>query len=218
MSFSNFSDNDDDLFSESSSQSENSKSNFFTDQIKNILDSNDVDNAIDPNLLKNIFLRARMANSLYDTSNDFIFSNTSYNRTVFNTFNFLTDNRFQYDLLADVLEESITRRVVVLDLVNTIVTQANSTVLEAITNSFGIELNSSYLNTYFNSFISVMEFVIEDNINLYKSICDKINRPCLQALLDKDVEHFQNLIYSDVYINNVFDNIRKDLGFYYEKQ
>jgi hypothetical protein len=108
--YSNISSNDDDLFSNSSETPKKTNQSFdsILDDVEAYL------NKKNPSGVESVIVRTKLAHTLYDTANNFIFSTDSYNRTIFNTLNLLTDNKFSVNLYADVLEESIARRLVVL--------------------------------------------------------------------------------------------------------
>lgn len=206
MSYSSFSDNDDDLFDETITSSQNFSSNSSTnDEINSLIKSIDID---DISQIDQMFKRSKIALALYNGSSSFIFSTDSYNKTIFNTLNYLTNNQFQYHLYADLLEESIAKRIVLLRFSKDIVEETSENSLKKIKEFLEVEIDSNFITTYFTSFSKVMTFVIDHNINIYTQLCQEIGREPISQIVEKDFSNvLSTIVSSDNYINNIFNNI-----------
>jgi hypothetical protein len=217
MSFNHLSDNDDDLFSETSSippsnKSSNTSSNSSFDDFRSIIENTD----IDEEKIGSMLMRSKLALTLYESANTFIYEANSYGRTNFNTLNSLTDGMFQYNLYCDVLEESIFRRMLILDFVNAITEQSDDDIFKKISELFKIEMDQRFVSTYFHSMRKILNFVILDNIDLYKKICVQCNREPSLALIEQQTDAVKDYLSSDLYINRIFANIRKSNGHGYQ--
>lgn len=214
MSFSSFSDNDDDLFDDSSSSNsffQNKPTLNSSEEIQSLIES------IEKKDLENIdsmIFRSRVALTLLDSANSYIFENNSYNRSIFNTLNFLTDNKFQYHLYADVLEESLIRRFVIRDFLVACLDSDDSDLLEKLSKVVNVNIDKRFLLTYFQSTLEVLDFAIDHNIALYTKVCENIGREPLSSILNKETNDIAIAITSsNGYINNIFRNIKNSLGF-----
>lgn len=214
MSFSSFSDNDDDLFDDSSSSNsffQNKPTLNSSEEIQSLIES------IEKKDLENIdsmIFRSRVALTLLDSANSYIFENNSYNRSIFNTLNFLTDNKFQYHLYADVLEESLIRRFVIRDFLIACLDSDDSDLLEKLSKVVNVNIDKRFLLTYFQSTLEVLDFSIDHNIALYTKVCENIGREPLSSILNKETNDTAIAITSsNGYINNIFRNIKNSLGF-----
>lgn len=217
MSYSAFSDNDDDLFSESNFSDTNSnRINTPNDEIKSLLESIDQK---DLEKIDSMFFRSKVALTLFDGANSYVYDTfNSYNRSIFNTLNFLTNNQFQYNLYADVLEESITRRLIIKEFLEACVDNVDSEFLSKLSKVMNITIDEKFLATYFESFLDMLNFVIDDNISLYVKVCQQVNREPMSAILNKKPdEDINTIVSSNTYMNNVFHNIKHSLGHGYFK-
>lgn len=209
MSFSNINDNDDDLFSDQPSSTKRSTDSII-DDIQSLIEKT---STADLEKIDSMIFRSKVAISLFDGSNSFIFGTTSYNRTIFNTLNYLTDNKFQYDLFADVLEESISRRIIILDFINVMISESDKELLNKFSQILNVQIDNKFIITYFGSMRKLLSYAIAKNTSLYISICEKLERQPLSHIIsgqmDDDLNH---LLSSDSYINNVFTNIKKSFG------
>jgi hypothetical protein len=209
MSYSSFSDNDDDLFSDSPSSTKSYSSNP-TDEIQSLIDSID---SKDIDHIDSMLFRSKVALTLLDGSNSFIFEINSYNRTIFNTLNSLTNNLFQYQVYAETLEESIVRRLIIRDFLLACVDETDDKFLQKLSEVVEVNIDKKFLVTYFESILDVMNFVIDDNIELYKKVCFEAKREPMLSVIEKDVNQVaENMISSSSYINNIFKNIKHSLG------
>lgn len=207
--YSNISSNDDDLFSPSKSSSKvNNHTDAMADDLENILKGTSAQD------LNSTMFRTRLAHALYDTANGFIFGIDSFNRTVYNTLNFLTDNAFAYNLYADALEESISKRLVVFDFISSITNSANEKILAFLSQKTNAHLDSFFFNTYVASMLEMLDFSINYNLEIYKKICDHLKRQPISSLIERNVDGVDPLIMdSSNYIIKSFSSIRKSLGF-----
>jgi len=219
MSFNHLSDNDDDLFSETSSippsiklPNTNNPSATSLDDFRSIIENAD----IDEEKIGSMLMRSKLALTLYESANSFIFQTNAYGRTTFNTLNSLTDGMFQYNLYADILEESIFRRMLILDFVNAITEQSDEDIFKKISEIFKIEMDERFVSTYFHSMRKILTFVIVDSIELYKKICAQSNREPSAALIEQNTNVAKDYLSSDLYINSIFANIRKSNGHGYK--
>lgn len=217
MSFNHLSDNDDDLFNETSSipsspkSSASSTSSSF-DDFRSIIENTD----IDEEKIGSMLMRSKLALTLYESANTFIYSTTTYTRTTFNTLNSLTDGKFQYNLYCDTLEESIFRRFLILDFVNILVEQSDQDIFLKMSEIFKMHIDQKFISTYFVSMQKIMNFVIADSIELYKKLCAECGREPASAILDQRSEEAKDYLSADLYINKIFKNIKNNAGHGYK--
>jgi hypothetical protein len=215
MSYSSFSDNDDDLFDDSAPSFTSSSSNFnsTSDDIQSLIEGIDKKEF---EKIDRMFFRSKVALTLFEGSNEYIFSNDSYNRTIFNTLNSLTDNQFQYHLYADVLEESISRRVIIRDFLLACVDNTNDQFLKSLSEIVEVDIDQRFLDTYFFSFLEILNFVISENVDLYKKLCEQINRQPMSQIVDNTINQDSiALVSTNAYINSIFQNIKHSFGYGY---
>lgn len=207
--YSNISSNDDDLFSGSQNEPKKEKrSGILSEDLENLLKDNS-DTKSDSTVLK-----ARLAIALYDTAGSFVSSSDSSDRTLFNTLNALTDNRFAYDLYADQLEESISKRLVIYDFTTSLQSDKSKKLLEQISRFLKTQIDSFFFTTYMTSFVELLDHTISYNTAVYVAVCNHINRPPLDYIINRNVDEVDNkLIESIEYVNNSFASIRDSLGF-----
>jgi hypothetical protein len=218
MSFNHLSDNDDDLFSETSSippsikLPNTSTATSSLDDFRSIIENAD----IDEEKIGSMLMRSKLALTLYESANTFIFQTNAYYRTTFNTLNSLTDGNFQYNLYCDILEESIFRRMLIIDFVNAITEQSDEDLFKKISEVFNIKMDERFVSTYFHSMRKILNFVIIDTIELYKKVCAQCNREPATALIEQHTHLAKDYLSSDLYINSIFTNIRKSNGHGYK--
>lgn len=206
---SDISSNDDDLFSPSKSSSKKEHTNSLADDVERILKETS-DGKIDSTLV-----RARLAHALYDTASNFVFNVDSHQRTLFNALNTLTNNTYAYNFYADVLEESIAKRMVVYDFLGSVKSSASNTkILSFLANKMDINVDSFFFNTYVHSMYEMLDFIINYNISLYLKICEYLNRTPVHSIVNRDVDSLDpKIMNSDDYIINSFSSIRKSFGY-----
>ena len=218
MSFNHLSDNDDDLFSETSSippsikLPNTSTATSSLDDFRSIIENAD----IDEEKIGSMLMRSKLALTLYESANTFIFQTNAYYRTTFNTLNSLTDGNFQYNLYCDILEESIFRRMLIIDFVNAITEKSDEDLFKKISEVFNIKMDERFVSTYFHSMRKILNFVIIDTIELYKKVCAQCNREPATALIEQHTHLAKDYLSSDSYINSIFTNIRKSNGHGYK--
>ena len=217
MSFNHLSDNDDDLFNETSSipsspKSSTSSTSSSFDDFRSIIENTD----IDEEKIGSMLMRSKLALTLYESANTFIYSTTTYTRTTFNTLNSLTDGKFQYNLYCDTLEESIFRRFLILDFVNILVEQSDQDIFVKMSEIFKMHIDQKFISTYFVSMQKIMNFVIADSIELYKKLCAECGREPASAILDQRSEEAKDYLSADLYINKIFKNIKNNAGHGYK--
>lgn len=207
--YSGISSNDDDLFAPSETSSKkNSHSENIANDVENLLKDKSFD-GIDATII-----RARLANALYDTANRFIFDTDSFNKSVFNSLNALTNNMFAYQLYADVLEESLAKRIVVFDFATTLSKSKNDKVLEFLAQKINVNLDEFFFNTYLNSLLDIMDETINYNIQIYLKVCAHLGKTPLSCIIDRDPDAIDPMILnSSEYIFSTFSSIRKSMGF-----
>ena len=210
--YSNISSNDDDLFSNKQEEKTNTSAtsaNTILDDLEAYLSKKN------PNGLDSVIVRTKLAHTLYDTANNFIFSIDSYNRTIFNTLNLLTDNKFALNLYADVLEESLAKRLIVFDFLNSVTSSsANEKVISFLSKKLNINVDNFFFNTYVFSAMEMFQSIIDYNLDIYLKVCNLINRQPLNALLEKDSNLIDPLLLdTNAYIFNTFSSIRKSIGY-----
>lgn len=219
-----FSDSDDDLFEEStqvapnpfinntsSNYSSDSKDNSTSDKIKSLLDSMP---EIDGDF-KSLIFRSKLAITFYNGASQFTSNKTSFDRTVFNTLNTLTNGQFQYQLYADQLEEVIVRRTVILDFVEAMIEEADNKALSKLSEMLKINIDSKFINTYFASLAVVMNFTINDQIELYNKVCSFINRTPLDFTNRLDFIEVSDVTNAGKYISTSFISIDSQFDYSY---
>ena len=202
--------NDDDLFDSSSSPKQNSKSadDLFKDIEKMLTEKSSSD------FFDEIETTSRVINSINDSSCRYIFSNDSYNRSLFDELNTLTNGSFSYRVYADILEESLIKRIVVLDFLKLLSSNKDERLMKFLAEKVKVNVNFHFMNTYVTSALEVLDFVIRYNIDIYSKVCQKIGRTPLQPIVDRDLDNVDlNILDSDQYINKYFSVIRNEMGF-----
>lgn len=209
MDYNGLSSDDDDLFSENTTQE---KTTFVSDTETN-LDNLISSLEINEDFINDILFRSRVIVSLLDTSNKFIYETNSYNRAIFNTLNSLTNNQFQYTLYAETLEESIYRRFIILEFLNSCIDTFDEEDLQTFSNIAKFNIDSKFINTYFASTRNILKFSISYNIDVYLKLCESINRQPIVFDFENVTDAAYDYIKTTSYINNIFTNIRSSLGF-----
>ena len=206
------SDNDDDLF-DSKPQTNSKSTSSFGPSVDSVF--KDVENLLSAEKQSSNSLRfkSKLANTLYEACNDYINQLNSYNRSIFDTLNILTEGQFQYKLYADTLEESIARRLVMREFVGSLNQTAGTDVLNYLSIKMKISIDSQFFNTYVVSLLEVLEHAIDYNIAIYIKVCERIDRTPMPAILSKDNSKTDMLVsQSGSYINKKFAYIRQELG------
>lgn len=209
MNYDNLSSNDDDLFSDDNVSTSSSETIDSPINIDNLLSSLDV------NLeeIDSMIFRSKVVTSLIDSSNSFIYETNSYNRTIFNTLNSLTNGQFQYTLYAETLEESIYRRLVILEFLNSCTEQLDEKMLAFLSKVTNAKFDNRFINTYLVSMKNILSFSIDYNVSIYHKLCELVGRQPIEFNLDLNSDMVTSYLGSSTYINNVFTNIKSSLGF-----
>lgn len=212
MSYSSFSDNDDDLFNDAPPSSSTNFSTRTPDDIQSLLESVD---GKDLSSVSSMLFRSKVALTLFDSANSYVYDSNAYNRTIFNTLNYLTNNEFQYHLYADVLEETIVRRVIIRDFLSACVNQTSDDLLRKLAQIVNVDMDKKFIVTYFESSLGIMNFAIQQNIELYTKVCAHVNREPFSFVIDNNIdsEDVMTLVSPNSYINNVFSNIKNSFGY-----
>lgn len=219
---SHYSDNDDDLFQEPSSQPNTpsfhnvfSNSNFTKDEELESLIESTKDYAKNKGVGSNSFmLRTGVITSFYEVTNRFVFETDSLNRSIFNALNTLSDGKYASDLYADVLEESIAKRFSIIEFLNAMIHADNTKSFELAAKHLNINLDDSFVRIYFGSMHKLMTHTINRNIDVYQKLCEQINRVPMKAIIDKEYSGIDARAFSsNAYINQSFQSIRESLGF-----
>lgn len=211
MQYDNISSDDDDLFNDDVfSQSSSSSSSYSDDNfnVQNILKSLD----ISEEQLDTMILRARIVTTLIDSSCSFIYETNSFTRSIFNSLNSLTDNQFQFNLYIETLEESIIRRMIVLRFLNTCTEEMDESLINIISKATKSTIDARFLNTYIRSMRDMMAYAVDYNLAVYTKLCEQVNRVPIDFSIENS-EMVDSYFNQGYYINNVFRNIRKSLGF-----
>jgi hypothetical protein len=204
-------DNDDDLFSDHSSQKQNNNSSTdfdsFIEQTKEIIDSKNMSTT-------QFVIRTGMMTAFYELCNNFIFENESFGRTLFSTINRITDNQFQFELYADVLEESILKRFSIKQFLESVLSEETISTIENNSFELKIEIDKLYMNNYFGSMLKIMNHSIERNIQIYEKLCLTINRTPIKQIVDRDYYFVDSFSFNvKDQINSSFSSIKQSLGF-----
>jgi hypothetical protein len=219
--FNNFSDNDDDLFEDSPVASANpfinntASSNTInpaTDGIQNLLDNLSSE---DLSGLKSFFLRSKVAIKLFESANHFIYSNTSLIRSVFDSLNLITNGVFQYHFYLNSLEETIIRRSVFKEFLETLIAESSQEIFEQLSKNLGLQLDKRFIMTYFESTLSIMNFTLADTKELYLAVCSKVERTPMDFEQVLNSPQIDSVVNGPSYVNNVFASIRSEFNFGY---
>jgi hypothetical protein len=205
-------DNDDDLFSSSYSQSSsttNTPSDFdtFIEQTKEIIDSKNTNTT-------QFVIRTGIVTSLYEICNNFIFSNESSTKTIFDTLNRLTNNNFELQLYSDVLENSILKRFSIKQFLESILSDETISVVKNNSSNFKIDVDESFFFIYFGSMLKLMNHSIERNIQIYEKLCAQISKDPLKQIIERDYHFSDSFIFNPIQkIDSSFTAIKQSLGF-----
>ena len=217
-----FSDNDDDLFQEPSSQTQSpsfhsvfSNSTFAKDEeLESLIEST-------KDYVKNkevgfggFMLRTGIITSFYEVTNRFVFETDSLGRSIFKALDTLSNGKYSKDLYADTLEESIAKRFAIIEFLNAMIESDNKKSFELAAKHLNITLDDSFIRIYFGSMRKVLTHAINRNIDIYQKLCEQINRVPMKAIVDKDYSNLDVRAFSsNSYINQSFQSIRESLGF-----
>lgn len=206
-----FYDNDDDLFEEPSpsttSTPVNNDIDSFLEQTKDYIDSKGKE-------LNNFAIRTGMATTFYEVSNRFIFNVETLNRSIISSFNRLTNGAFEKELFADVLEESILKRFAVQSFLNSILSEEGMPNIVVNSSKIKLDIDESYLKSYFGSMNKIMIHAINRNIDIYEKLCVQIDRVPMKAIIDRDFNVADiSMFTANNYVLNSFNSIKESLGF-----
>lgn len=211
-----FYENDDDLFSEpssnadtntTSSSSVNNDIDSFLEQTKDYISSKGND-------ITQFAIRTGMITTFYEVSNNFIFNVDTLNRSIISSFNRITNGQFEKELYADVLEESILKRFAIQQFLTSILSEEAIPNIVVNSSKFKIDIDESYLKSYFGSMNRIMLHAINRNIDIYEKLCVQIDRVPMKAIIDRDVDSIDISIFSPSnYITTSFNSIKESLGF-----
>ncbi len=204
------SNNDDDLFDKDSSSQESIKStNDIFKEIEDILSKSSENFSIN-----HAEIKSKLVNSFNDSANRYIFNNDSFNRSIFDQLNSITNGLFAYRVYADILEESLSRRFVIVDFLRLLASDDKDNIMDFLTRKINIKTDKNFINTYIISTQEILDYVIRYNIEIYVNVCQKIERTPLESIVNRDIENTDlTLLSSDEYINKYFSIIRKEIGF-----
>jgi hypothetical protein len=206
------SDNDDDLF-EPKPQTANKPKSSAAPSVDSIF--KDVESLLstEKQSYNSFIFKSKLANTLYEACNDYINELNSYNRSIFDALNSITQGLFQYQFYADTLEESIARRLVMREFVGSLNKSADSNILGYLSDRMKITIDTQFFNTYVVSLLEMLEHAIDYNTSIYIKVCEKINRTPMPSILAKDTSQTDMLVsQSGSYINKKFAYIRQELG------
>jgi hypothetical protein len=206
-----FFDNDDDLFSETSSQSSSiplaPDVDTFLEQTKDYIDSKGINSG-------RFAIRTGMITAFYEMSNRFIFDTDALSRSMAASLNRLTNNGFQKELYADVLEESILKRFAIKEFLEAMLSEDTAKNIKLASQKLKLDLDETYIRSYFGSMDKIMTHSIERNIKIYEALCPEINRVPMKSIIDRDYASVDiSLFHTGNYIANSFNSIKESLGF-----
>lgn len=209
-----FNDNDDDLFSESSTTASfssnaavNNDIDSFIEQTKEYIDSKGAN-------ATQFVIRTGIITTFYELSNNFIFNVETLNRSIISYFNRITDNKFEKELFADVLEESIIKRFAVHQFIDSFISRESIDNILVNSSKLNFQINESYLKAYFGSMNRIMIHAIDRNIDIYQKLCVQIDRVPMQAIIEKDYSSIDSSLFSNKnYLVNSFNSLKESLGF-----
>lgn len=204
--------NDDDLFEKKSDpkpDSSNQNVNSFIKEIEDLFKSDNKEA-----FFSDINFKSKFFNSLTDSTNSYIYNIDSYQRSLFDSLNRMTNGLFAKQVYADILEESISRRLVVFEFVNLLASSQNDKIIQFLSEKMDINLDSRFYNIYLNSMLDIMNFVIDYSISIYTSLCPLIDRTPVQSIVNRSPNDIDSAIFSsDTYINKHLAVIRSEIGF-----
>lgn len=203
--------NDDDLFSDSkSTEKQSSKpTDNLLKEIEELLSKTS-----DKEFFSQVEIRSKIVNSFNDSANRYIYSTDSYNRSLFDELNNITNGLFAYRVYADILEESLTRRLVIFDFLKLLASAKDERLMKFLTKNLNLTIDEHFVKTYIVSSQEMLDYIIRYNIDIYTNVCQKIQRTPQQAILDRNLDDIDlSLINSDEYINKYFSVLRVEMGF-----
>lgn len=202
--------NDDDLFQKPSNPKPDSSSNFDS-LIKELEDSLKLDK---DQFYTDVNFKSKLFNALVDSTNVYINNITSFDRTTFDTLNTLTNGLYSRQLYANVLEEAIARKLLIHDFLTVFVSNKNDKIIKFLSQKMNVNIDSRFYEIYVSSMLEMLDTIINYNISMYVSLCEKINKTPIQNILDRDINDIDFAIFSsDTYINTHFSVIRSEMGF-----
>jgi hypothetical protein len=203
--------NDDDLFESPSETPKQKEDDLSFDSL--IKDVEKIFETEKNSVFTSIIFKSKVIAALNGSAENYVHSVNSFNRSIFDALNSLTQGYFKYQVYADTLEESIARRLVVYNFIKSITTSKNDKFLEFLSKKIKISFDESFFNTYLISMLEMMDYVIDYNISIYTNLCTKINRIPISTLLDRNIMDTDTLVInSNSYINKHFAAIRSELG------
>lgn len=217
---SSISDNDDDLFAPKQETSSTSSTTNFTPNVDSL--TKELEDLFDKNkssFSNQIIFKAKLFSFINQSSSSFLTSLDSGSRSLFNMLNEITAGTFGKRYYADVLEETISRTMLIhhfFHLIMTSTSDEHKKVFEFLSNKLNVQLDSHFFTTYVSSFMEVMDFKIEYNTSIYLSLCAQIERTPLDYIVNRTVSQIDSaLINYDLYIEKYFLSIRSELGMEY---
>jgi len=218
-----YSDNDDDLFEESTNSSTDSSSfhdlfahsnyssdtfsNSFVESTKDILSPKSIDS-------DQFRYRTGIVTSFYEVCNRFSFANDNFLRVEYDYLNSISNNHFSKLLYFAFLEESIIKRFSIQNFLRVVIETDNSKVFKEAAEQLKINVDDFFIRVYFGSIYKLLNHAIDRNIAIYEKLCTELQRPPMQAILDKNYDSLDITFESpSSYILRSFDSIKESLGF-----
>jgi len=221
--YNNFiSSNDDDLFNKEEKPRDNSSTiNSLSDLSKNLEDAFEKDTSY----FAAIKFKNKIFSSLVSSANQYVNDICAQNRTIFDIMNKLTNGEFGKTMYADVLEETIVRKLIIhsffseiYSLKNKDLGELSSEIVEGIKfNKFiNIICSDDFFQTYILSMTEMLDHSIAYNIDTYIRLCESINRTPIEDIVNRNImssNDFSALMHFDNYLDKQFSAIRIQLGF-----
>jgi len=213
MSYNEFiSQSDDDLFEDTSKQVRQESSAPTEELLKGIEELLSKDSQ--QTYASQLHLQSRLINSINDSANRYVHMNeNAFQRSIFDQLNLLTNGVFAYRVYADVLEESIIKRVIVFDFLK-IVASLDEDFKNVLNDDLKNVFNEHMIKTYVVSMQEILDYAIRYQIDVYKVVCQKIERTPQKFVVDRDIESVDlNILSYENYVNKYFSILRLEMGF-----
>lgn len=213
MSYNEFiSQSDDDLFESTSKPVRQETSAPTEELLKGIEELLSKDSQ--QNYVSHLHLQSRLINSINDSANRYVHMNeNAFERSIFDQLNLLTNGAFAYRVYADVLEESIIKRMVVFDFLK-IVASLDEEFKNVLNDDLKKIFNEHMIRTYIVSMQELLDYAIRYQIDVYKAVCQKIERTPQKFVVDRDIESVDlNILNYENYLSKYFSILRLEMGF-----
>lgn len=203
-----FSSSDDDIFEDYVESSPNNDfiedTNDPNQSINKIL--GDVDSPFGK-LMGNSFLKVGLGEAFYAAADEWV--NNGYKEAnaaaIIKQLAKITEGRFLYDHRLECCKEVIARKKTIIKFLNMLLDKEQTNgLIKASADGMNINLSESYFDIFFRSYYNIEMFMIQNEIALYKSLCDlmQIEPDLTLCDLNHETETIQNTadVINELYI------------------